>query len=156
MAPSSAPPTTFRGRRRVACDDNPATLVWRGRAVPANDEPELAFEEIRALIENDQVVRIALEALLVAFLLAAGDVDLTIAEPPALKLAVVAVAAADDRLEARDDLERVLVDPAKDQEPAIALLPPGYAARSRSQVRAPQPHRRRGRGSRTGRGQQSW
>jgi hypothetical protein len=47
-----------------------------GRAVPANDEAVLRFEKIGSLIEKDQVVRIALESLLVRFLFTARYVDL--------------------------------------------------------------------------------
>jgi len=46
------------------------------RAVPADDEAILGLEEVGPLIEKDQVVRIALEALLVGFLLAAGYINL--------------------------------------------------------------------------------
>jgi hypothetical protein len=50
-----------------------------GRAVPANDEAVLRFEKIDSLIEKDQVVRIALESLLVRFLFTARYVDLPLA-----------------------------------------------------------------------------
>jgi hypothetical protein len=60
-------------------------------------------------------VRVALEPLLVALLFAAREINLLVAETPALELAVVAVTMAEDLLIASDDLDRVLVDPAEDQ-----------------------------------------
>jgi hypothetical protein len=47
--------------------------------IPADDETVLAFEKIRSLIENYQVVRIALEPLLVRLLFATGYINLPLA-----------------------------------------------------------------------------
>jgi hypothetical protein len=51
----------------------------------------LREQEIRAHVKIDEVVGIALEALLVVLVLATGELDHPLAELPALQLPVIAV-----------------------------------------------------------------
>jgi len=67
-------------------------------------------QDRRAAPHTDQVVRIALEPLFVAFLLAARDINLTLVQLPPLQLAIVAIAMTKDFLDPRDELDRILVD----------------------------------------------
>jgi hypothetical protein len=106
-------------RRRVRAHDHPAALAFVGGPVPADDEAVLGGEEVRSLVEIDEVVRVALEALLVGLLLAAGEFDDLVTELPALELAVVPVPMAYDFRHALDELDGILVDAAEDQAAAV-------------------------------------
>src|SRR5262249_16439200 len=102
-------------------DDNTAALLLVGGSVPADDEAILRDEKIGALVEIDQVVGIALEALLVFVVFAAGELDQPLARavrehhPPALELPLVAVAAAQDFRDLLGQLERIPADAAQDE-----------------------------------------
>ena len=65
--------------RGIAGDNHSASLLRVCRAVPADNEAVLRLEKIRPLIEKDQVVRIALESLLVGLLFATGYINLPLA-----------------------------------------------------------------------------
>ena len=64
--------------RWIAGDNHSAPLLRVGRAVPADDETVLGLEKIGPFIEHDQVVRIALESLLVRLLFAPGYINLPV------------------------------------------------------------------------------
>src|SRR5271169_4274414 len=109
-----------------------------GAPVPADDEAVLRLQKVRPFIEVDQVVRVALEPMLVVFVLAAGELNELVAELPALQLAVISVTMAEDLGHPLDQLHGVLVDAAQDQaalvggerkaEPEIGLSTAGLPA----------------------------
>jgi hypothetical protein len=71
-------------------------------------------------------MRITLESLPVVLMFAPGELDQALAgairerQPPALKLSVVAVAAAQNFGDAFDQLQRILVDAAQDERAPVA------------------------------------
>jgi len=69
-------PYALRGGRGIARYNHSAPLLRVCRAVPADNETVLRFEKISSLIEHDQVMRIALEPLLIGLLFAAGYINL--------------------------------------------------------------------------------
>ncbi len=71
------------------------------------------------LIEIDEIVRVALEALLVVLIFATRKLDQARAEPPALQLAVIAVPMPQDFGDGFDELHGVLVDPPQNERPAV-------------------------------------
>src|SRR5215467_13867664 len=131
-------PKPFGGRRRVRSDHDAAALRLVGRAIPSDDETILRGEEISALVEVDKIVRIALEALLVVLVFTARKRDHPVIKLPALQLAVIAGAVAEDFRNPLHQLQRILVDATQDQrafvrrqcksEPELGFAASGLAA----------------------------
>src|SRR6185312_466985 len=94
--PSLDDPKTLGPSWRVAGTQHPAALVGICRAVPANDEVELALVEVADLIEHDEVVRLAFVPLLILLVGQPIEVDDLVAATPAADVLVPAITRAGD------------------------------------------------------------
>jgi hypothetical protein len=111
--------------RRVEAQQGLAELLGVGRAQPAEQEADLALEEVGGLVEHQLVVRPALVLLLVAEVGHGAELDLqrlavVALGAPDVLLAVVAVAVADAVGEAVEDAGQLGADAAQHHRLLVA------------------------------------
>jgi len=118
---------------------DPAALPLGGGAVPPDDERVLRFGEVGDLVERLEIMRAALVAFLLVFVLAAAEFQRAPArEAPNIGLNVVARPRAQDLRGAIDQRADIAIDPPQDQrafvrgkgqaEQQIRFAPAGLAA----------------------------
>ena len=108
-------PFALGRRRRVAGTYDAQPLPGVGGAVPADQETELGLEKMGDLVEGLEVVRPALELVLVARVLAGAELDpAAVGQAPGAVLGVVLAALADDLACPVDDRLQLLVLAAED------------------------------------------
>src|SRR5205814_6556875 len=106
--------------RRIASRDDPAALAYDGCAIPPDDEPVLRFTEIADLVERFEIVRAALVAFFLVFVLAAAELERATVRPaPDVRLAVIARSCAQNVRGAIDQRADIPMNPPQAQRARV-------------------------------------